>query len=130
MVISLCKLMREYTRLSYSFLSSATYSDIISNREGYFRVLDFHEMNNAGNHLVAANSVFEDYCDADDAIRGRDGYDFDGHRLRGRGSSYDRYSNYNSGGSRSLLSKRSDYRVLVTRLPSSASWQDLKDHMH
>ncbi|KAL1546212.1 serine/arginine-rich splicing factor SR30-like isoform X3 [Salvia divinorum] len=25
---------------------------------------------------------------------------------------------------------RSDYRVLVTGLPSSASWQDLKDHMH
>ncbi|PNX69774.1 pre-mRNA-splicing factor SF2, partial [Trifolium pratense] len=25
---------------------------------------------------------FEDYQDAEDAIRGRDGYDFDGHRLR------------------------------------------------
>lgn len=25
---------------------------------------------------------FEDYRDAEDAIRGRDGYDFDGHRLR------------------------------------------------
>lgn len=78
---------------------------------------------------------FEDYRDADDAIRGRDGYDFDGHRLRvelahgGRGSSYDRYSSYSSGGSRSGLSRRSDYRVLVTGLPSSASWQDLKDHM-
>ncbi|PNX58332.1 pre-mRNA-splicing factor sf2, partial [Trifolium pratense] len=44
---------------------------------------------------------FEDYQDAEDAIRGRDGYDFDGHRLRveaahgGRGtgnsSSRDRY---------------------------------------
>ncbi|CAA3007062.1 serine/arginine-rich splicing factor SR30-like isoform X1 [Olea europaea var. sylvestris] len=78
---------------------------------------------------------FEDYRDADDAIRGRDGYDFDGHRLRvelahgGRGSSYDRYSSYSSGGSRGGLSRRSDYRVLVTGLPSSASWQDLKDHM-
>jgi arginine/serine-rich splicing factor 1/9 len=27
---------------------------------------------------------FEDYQDAEDAIRGRDGYDFDGHRLRVR----------------------------------------------
>ncbi|KAL2468610.1 serine/arginine-rich splicing factor SR30-like [Forsythia ovata] len=78
---------------------------------------------------------FEDSRDADDAIRGRDGYDFDGHRLRvelahgGRGSSYDRYSSYSSGGSRGGLSRRSDYRVVVTGLPSSASWQDLKDHM-
>ncbi|XP_057792260.1 serine/arginine-rich splicing factor SR30 [Salvia miltiorrhiza] len=74
--------------------------------------------------------------DADDAIRGRDGYDFDGCRLRvelahgGRGSSsYDRHSSYTSGSSRGGVSKRSDYRVLVTGLPSSASWQDLKDHM-
>ncbi|XP_060219252.1 serine/arginine-rich splicing factor SR30-like [Lycium barbarum] len=81
---------------------------------------------------------FEDERDADDAIRGRDGYDFDGHRLRvelahgGRGSSsssyYDRHSSYSSG-SRGGLSRRSDYRVLVSGLPSSASWQDLKDHM-
>ncbi|KFK43211.1 hypothetical protein AALP_AA1G094800 [Arabis alpina] len=74
---------------------------------------------------------FEDPRDADDAIRGRDGYDFDGCRLRveiahgrkGGSSSVDRYS-----GSR-VPSRRSDYRVLVTGLPPSASWQDLKDHM-
>ncbi|KAL8545527.1 hypothetical protein ACS0TY_005616 [Phlomoides rotata] len=79
---------------------------------------------------------FEDSRDAEDAIRGRDGYNFDGSRLRvelahgGRGSSsYDRYSSYSSGSSRGGASRRSDYRVLVTGLPSSASWQDLKDHM-
>ncbi|XAR52642.1 hypothetical protein NMG60_11020810 [Bertholletia excelsa] len=79
---------------------------------------------------------FEDYRDAEDAIRGRDGYNFDGHRLRvelahgGRGSSsVDRYSSYSGGSSRGGVSRRSDYRVLVTGLPSSASWQDLKDHM-
>ncbi|GFZ13733.1 similar to SERINE-ARGININE PROTEIN 30 [Actinidia rufa] len=81
---------------------------------------------------------FEEARDAEDAIRGRDGYDFDGHRLRvelahgGRGhsSSTDRYSNHSSGrGSRGGVSRRSDYRVLVTGLPGSASWQDLKDHM-
>uniref|UniRef100_A0A1J3IMC0 Serine/arginine-rich splicing factor SR30 n=1 Tax=Noccaea caerulescens TaxID=107243 RepID=A0A1J3IMC0_NOCCA len=74
---------------------------------------------------------FEDPRDADDAIYGRDGYDFDGCRLRveiarsGRrgSSSADRYS-----GSRAP-SRRSDFRVLVTGLPPSASWQDLKDHM-
>ncbi|CAN1762883.1 Serine/arginine-rich-splicing factor SR34 [Linum perenne] len=78
---------------------------------------------------------FEDARDAEDAIRGRDGYDFDGHRLRvelahgGRGnSSSDRYSSH-GGGRGHGVSKRSEYRVLVTGLPSSASWQDLKDHM-
>lgn len=78
---------------------------------------------------------FEEARDAEDAIRGRDGYDFDGHRLRvelahgGRGrSSSDRHSSYNSGRGRGV-SRRSEYRVLVTGLPSSASWQDLKDHM-
>ncbi|XP_038974753.1 serine/arginine-rich splicing factor SR30-like isoform X1 [Phoenix dactylifera] len=76
---------------------------------------------------------FEDARDAEHAIRGRDGYNFDGHRLRvefphgGRGysSSVDRYSSYSRGG----VSRRSTYCVLVTGLPSSASWQDLKDHM-
>ncbi|KAL1312659.1 hypothetical protein AAHE18_16G054100 [Arachis hypogaea] len=96
---------------------------------------------------------FEDYQDAEDAIRGRDGYDFDGHRLRvsfcsqqhtysdhianvepahgGRGhsSSRDRYSSHSNGRGGRGVSRRSEYRVLVTGLPSSASWQDLKDHM-
>ncbi|XP_019419543.1 PREDICTED: serine/arginine-rich splicing factor SR34B-like isoform X1 [Lupinus angustifolius] len=82
---------------------------------------------------------FEDAQDAEEAIRGRDGYDFDGHRLRveiahgGRGntSSRDRHSGYSNGrgGGGRGLSRRSDYRVQVTGLPSSASWQDLKDHM-
>ncbi|XP_024964921.1 serine/arginine-rich-splicing factor SR34-like isoform X2 [Cynara cardunculus var. scolymus] len=81
---------------------------------------------------------FEEARDAEDAIRGRDGYDFDGHRLRvelahgGRGNSSatDRHNSHSSGrGGHGGVSRRSDYRVLVTGLPSSASWQDLKDHM-
>jgi len=81
---------------------------------------------------------FEDARDAEDAIRGRDGYNFDGHRLRvelahgGRGQSSfnDRNSSYSSaGGGRGGVSKRSEFRVIVHGLPSSASWQDLKDHM-
>ncbi|KAH7676625.1 splicing factor arginine/serine-rich 1/9 protein [Dioscorea alata] len=81
---------------------------------------------------------FEDSRDADEAIHGRDGYNFDGHRLRvelahgGRGhsSSFERHSSYStSGGGRGGVSRHSEYRVLVTGLPSSASWQDLKDHM-
>lgn len=75
---------------------------------------------------------FESARDADDAIRGRDGYNFDGCRLRvelahgGRGSSS--ASDRRSGG-RYGAARRSDYRVIVRGLPSSASWQDLKDHM-
>ncbi|XP_073221879.1 serine/arginine-rich splicing factor SR34B isoform X2 [Cicer arietinum] len=80
---------------------------------------------------------FDDVQDAEDAIRGRDGYDFDGHRLRveaahgGRGnsSSRDRYSSHSNGRGGRGVSRRSEYRVLVSGLPSSASWQDLKDHM-
>uniref|UniRef100_I1NMK5 RRM domain-containing protein n=1 Tax=Oryza glaberrima TaxID=4538 RepID=I1NMK5_ORYGL len=79
---------------------------------------------------------FEDPRDADDAICCRDGYNFDGYRLRvelahgGRGQSYsyDRPRSYSSG-RRGGVSRRSEYRVMVTGLPSSASWQDLKDHM-
>lgn len=81
--------------------------------------------------------AYEDARDAEDAIRGRDGYKFDGYRLRvelahggrGQSSSYERHSSYSSGGGRGGVPRRSDYRVLVTGLPSSASWQDLKDHM-
>ncbi|XP_020277326.1 serine/arginine-rich-splicing factor SR34-like isoform X2 [Asparagus officinalis] len=80
---------------------------------------------------------FEEARDAEDAIRGRDGYNFDGSRLRvelahgGRGhsSSFDRPRSYNGGGARGGVSRHSNYRVRVTGLPSSASWQDLKDHM-
>ncbi|XWS46650.1 hypothetical protein CRYUN_Cryun14cG0086600 [Craigia yunnanensis] len=78
---------------------------------------------------------FEEARDAEDAIRGRDGYDFGGHRLRvelahgGRGRSSLDHQSSHSGGRGRGPSRRSEYRVLVTGLPSSASWQDLKDHM-
>lgn len=82
---------------------------------------------------------FESTRDADDAIRGRDGYNFDGCRLRvelahgGRGSSGSErrggYGGGGGGGGRQGASRHSEYRVIVHGLPSSASWQDLKDHM-
>ncbi|XP_061607667.1 serine/arginine-rich splicing factor 1B [Phyllopteryx taeniolatus] len=73
---------------------------------------------------------FEDPRDADDAVYGRDGYDYDGYRLRvefprsGRGGA--------AGAPRGRYgppSRRSEYRVIVSGLPPSGSWQDLKDHM-
>ncbi|XP_056845884.1 serine/arginine-rich splicing factor SR34A isoform X2 [Raphanus sativus] len=91
---------------------------------------------------------FEHPRDAEDAIDGRDGYNFDGSRLRvelahgGRGqSSGDRRGGggyrggggggYGGGGgsARFGVSRHSEFRVIVRGLPSSASWQDLKDHM-
>ncbi|KAM7276503.1 hypothetical protein ACFE04_018369 [Oxalis oulophora] len=92
--------------------------------------------------------MFEDPLDAEDAIRGRDGYSFDGFRIRvelahgGNGSSSSDRRGYGGGGGgrgrgrgggggggRYGAPRRSDYRVIVRGLPSSASWQDLKDHM-
>lgn len=92
---------------------------------------------------------FEGSRDAEDAIRGRDGYNFDGCRLRvelahggrGQSSSIDRRGGYGGGssggsyggggggGGRFGASRHSEFRVIVRGLPPSASWQDLKDHM-
>merc|ERR1712141_473191 len=81
---------------------------------------------------------FDDPRDADDAVYARDGYDYDGYKLRvefprGGGGSF---RGSRSGGSSSSRSggrgppaRRSQYRVVVTGLPPTGSWQDLKDHM-
>jgi len=79
---------------------------------------------------------FEDKRDAEDAVRARDGYDYDGYRLRvefpkGGGSSVRSSGGLSGGGAggRGAPARRSKYRVLITGLPPSGSWQDLKDHM-
>lgn len=83
---------------------------------------------------------FENKRDADDAKYGRNGFDYDGYTLRvespkgsARGSYHDRggRSSFGGGGGRPKgpPPRRSDYRCLVTGLPQTGSWQDLKDHM-
>lgn len=104
---------------------------------------------------------FEDPRDADDAVYAREGYDYDGYKLRvefprgsgpssrGRGGGGDRGGRGGFGGGSSRGGRggfgggggggggdrqpgnprRSDYRCLVSGLPPSGSWQDLKDHM-
>lgn len=78
------------------------------------------------------------YSDAEDAVRGRDGYDFYGNRLRvelakgagGRGGG----GGFGGGGPRGFggapppgfRPRQTGFRVLVRNLPMSASWQDLK----
>ncbi|KAH7301728.1 hypothetical protein KP509_23G039200 [Ceratopteris richardii] len=78
---------------------------------------------------------FEDARDAEDAIEGRNGYKYEGNYLRvelahgGRGPTFnDRRSN-NSSGRGAPIPRRAEFRVFVSKLPQTASWQDLKDHM-
>jgi len=84
---------------------------------------------------------FEDARDADDAVYARDGYDYDGYKLRvefprGGGGSFRGSNSRDRGGNRGggdrrpgPPARRSQYRVMVTGLPPTGSWQDLKDHM-
>lgn len=88
-----------------------------------------------------AKSLFV-HRDAEDAVRGRDGYEFDGTVIRvefprggggggrGGGGGSRGGRGYGGGGrGRGPPPRRSDFRVLVSGLPPTGSWQDLKDHM-
>ncbi|CAD5218212.1 unnamed protein product [Bursaphelenchus okinawaensis] len=86
---------------------------------------------------------FDDPRDAEDALRGRDGYDFDGHRLRveetrgngprgpggrplnGPDDRRRERGRFGGGGG----PRRRGHRIYVSGLPPTGSWQDLKDHM-
>ena len=84
---------------------------------------------------------FEDPADADEAIEKRDGYNFEGHRLRvelQKGPKGDSSGGGRGGGGigggftrgrPGPPTRRSDYRCIITGLPPTGSWQDLKDHM-
>lgn len=92
-------------------------------------------------------SIYMSFRDAEDAVHARDGYDYDGYRLRvefprGGGPSNNFRGGRGAGdsgrGGRGEMSnsrgrgppaRRSQYRVLVSGLPPTGSWQDLKDHM-
>lgn len=79
---------------------------------------------------------FEDPRDAEDAVYGRDGYDFGGYRLKVELAKEDRRGYGPPGGyggppgrNNFPPSRKTRYRVIVENLPDTASWQDLKDHM-
>ncbi|KNC37167.1 splicing factor 1 [Plasmodium falciparum RAJ116] len=79
---------------------------------------------------------FEDARDAADAIKEKDGCDFEGNKLRVEVPFNARENGrYNArGGGRGMMhrgpkSRRGRYVVEVTGLPISGSWQDLKDHL-
>ncbi|KAL3982442.1 RNA recognition motif family protein [Acanthocheilonema viteae] len=112
----------------FSKYGRVLYVDLKDRRQPYFAFVEF-----------------EDARDAEDAVRGRDGYDYEGYRLRVEfprglgprgpgGRLYDAGRNIalsrnTSGGGSSSGGRRASYRVIVSGLPASGSWQDLKDHM-
>ncbi|KAH7425991.1 hypothetical protein KP509_11G080500 [Ceratopteris richardii] len=77
---------------------------------------------------------FEDARDAEDAIEGRNGYKYAGNYLRvelahgGRGPPSSGRNSHSSGRG-APIPRRAEFRVYVSKLPQTASWQDLKDHM-
>ncbi len=84
--------------------------------------------------------TFDDNRDAEDAVRGRDGYSYDGRRLRcefAKGDRRDRDDRRDDRRDRKDRDdrrrgsdrRRSDFAVQVTNLPRGCSWQDLKDLM-
>ncbi|PKU78308.1 serine/arginine-rich splicing factor SR34A [Dendrobium catenatum] len=73
---------------------------------------------------------FESSLDAEDAIKGRNRYEFAGCHLKVEPAREGgRFSSFVDQSSRYGASYRSEYRVVVSGLPSSASWRDLKDYM-
>merc|ERR1739838_204669 len=91
---------------------------------------------------------FDDPIDAQDAVDGRDGYKFDGYKLRveftrgnrreGGGGDFQsrrgasrpqQQQNSYSYRHNAPASRRTEHAVSITGLPASGSWQDLKDHM-
>jgi len=116
--------------------------------EKYGKIMDVDiKLPRSGGGPAFAFLEFDDQRDAQDAIRGRDGYEISGHKIRVEiPQSKDRAAGnyrgsggggYRDGGSRGGFSgrgrggppRRSDYRVLISGLPASGSWQDIKDHM-
>ncbi|XP_029940936.1 serine/arginine-rich splicing factor 9 [Salarias fasciatus] len=101
----------------------------------YGKIRDIELKNNRGT-IPFAFVRFEDPRDADDAVYGRNGYEYGDSKLR---VEYPRSSAAKPGpmggggppqrGRFGPPTRRSEFRVIVTGLPQSGSWQDLKDHM-
>ncbi|XP_072044127.1 serine/arginine-rich splicing factor 1-like [Amphiura filiformis] len=86
---------------------------------------------------------FQDKLDAEEAVYKKDGYNYEGYKLRvefprggGRGGGGGGYrggyggGRGDGGGGRGRgPPRRSSYKIFVSGLPPTGSWQDLKDHM-
>jgi len=96
----------------------------------YGRINDISIKNPSGGSSFAFID-FDDSRDATDAVRGRDGYEFDRNRLRVEiaGQSRGGKGGDRGGGKGGGLGGKFQHRVIVTGLPKAASWQDLKDFL-
>ena len=78
---------------------------------------------------------YEDQRDCEDAVKGRNGYDMDGFRLRcdfsrgGNRGGFSREDRIRGSRPPGPPSRRTEWRCRISGLPKSGSWQDLKDHM-
>uniref|UniRef100_A0A8C7EZD3 Serine/arginine-rich splicing factor 9-like n=3 Tax=Oncorhynchus TaxID=8016 RepID=A0A8C7EZD3_ONCKI len=101
----------------------------------YGKIRDIELKNNRGTIPFALPSVFPLGKDAEDAVYGRNGYGFGDSKLRveyPRSSGAKFSGPMGEGGPRGRFgppTRRSEFRVIVTGLPQTGSWQDLKDHM-
>lgn len=119
---------------------------------GKISFIDIHK-----DKFVFAFVEFDSQADAEDAIKGRDGYNYDNYKLRvefpkdkkdedaksadgdrkerdSRDRNIQSREGINQHGQKTYNksrgpSKRTDYRIIITGLPRSGSWQDIKDHM-
>ncbi|XP_061590163.1 serine/arginine-rich splicing factor 9 [Cololabis saira] len=102
----------------------------------YGKIREIELKNNRGT-IPFAFIRFEDPRDADDAVYGRNGYGYGNSKLR---VEYPRSTSGKPGpmggggggaprGRFGPPTRRSEFRVIVTGLPPTGSWQDLKDHM-
>ncbi|KAI7793544.1 serine/arginine-rich splicing factor 9 [Triplophysa rosa] len=107
----------------------------------YGKIRDI-ELKNNRSTIPFAFVRFEDPRDAEDAVFGRNGYEFGNSKLRVEypRSSGSKFSGPAGGGGgrgggrgegRRFMPvvRRSEFQVIVTGLPPTGSWQDLKDHM-
>ncbi|KAK6306306.1 hypothetical protein J4Q44_G00232310 [Coregonus suidteri] len=110
----------------------------------YGKIRDVELKNNRGT-IPFAFVRFEDPRDAEDAVYGRNGYGFGDCKLRVEHprSASSKFNGPMGGGGRGggeggpggpkgrfgPPTRRSEFRVIVTGLPPTGSWQDLKDHM-
>ncbi|KAM6986611.1 serine/arginine-rich splicing factor 9 [Aplochiton taeniatus] len=102
----------------------------------YGKIRDVELKNNRGT-IPFAFVRFEDPRDAEDAVYGRNGYGFGDSKLRveyprSSGAKFNGPVGGGGGGPKGRFgppTRRSEFRVVVTGLPPTGSWQDLKDHM-
>lgn len=103
----------------------------------YGKLRDYHIRENRGSTMAFVE--FDEPRDAEDALDARNDYSFAGRRLRvefarpqgpsGLGGPPGAGAGGGGGGVGGGANRDAPYRVKVTGLPRSASWQDLKDFM-